>query len=100
MITGNVGVLRELLQLALLEDARHDALHPARKIPRHVGNGFALAQPRHRVIQKDGRAAQAAHAHLESHARAQRRLLQNQRQEAPGQRVPYCSGCALTSAAS
>ena len=76
---------RQFFEAFLRENARHDSLHPARKVPRHVGNRFAIAQTRVGVIQKNGRAAQAAHAHFKCDARAQRRLFKNQRHEAAGQ---------------
>src|SRR5579862_4894659 len=81
----DIGILSELLELPLLEDARNDSMHPARKVSRHIGNGLALTEPRNRLVQKNGRAAQAAHTYFKGYPRAQRRLFQNHSQEASRQ---------------
>ena len=99
-MTGNVRVLREIIERFLRENARDDSVHPAFEIFRDVANGFALAQARQRVVEKHRRAAQAGDADFKSDARAQRGLFENQRQERGRQSaVRYRSGCALISAA-
>ena len=82
----NVRVLGELFERFLREHARHDAVHPALEIFRDVADRFALAQVRERVVEKNGRAAEAGDADFESHARAQRGLFENQRDELAGER--------------
>ena len=56
-------------------------MHPALKVPRDVGNRFALAEARFGVIEKNHRAAHALNANFKRDARAQRRLLKNQREK-------------------
>ena len=77
----NVGIPGEILERFLREHARHDAVHPAFEIFGDVAHRFALAEMRERVVEKHRRAAQAGDADFESHARAQRRLLEYQRQK-------------------
>ena len=77
---------REHFQRLLRKHARHNALHPARKAAPDVGNRFALAQMRVRVVEVNRRAAQAGNAHFKRDPRAQRRLFKNHRQKPPGQR--------------
>src|SRR5271169_1308641 len=91
----NARISGQLVERFLLEYARHDAGDPAFQAFRHVRDGFALAQMRHGVIEKYGRAAQAGDAHFESDARAQRGLFENQREEAAGQRAPVTVGMRL-----
>ena len=83
-MTGMMRVRGELLERFLLEDACHDAVNPAFKALRDVGNGFALAERRDGVVEKHGRAAQASDAHFKSDARAQRWLLEDHREEPAG----------------
>ena len=92
---GNSNVLRHFVEHTLLVNARDDALHPALQVARHVGDGFALAEPRLRVIQKDHEAAHALNADFEGDARAQRRLLKNQRDMLAAKRGSILRGTRL-----
>ena len=92
----NIGVGRELLERFLLENARDDAGDPAFEALGDVRNGFAFAEMRDGVIEKYGRAAQAGNADFESNARAQRRLFENQREEAAGERAAVTVGMRLS----
>ena len=58
--------------------AQHDHVHPALQVPRHVGDGFALAQRRVGLVDEDRVAAHGVDAGLESQARAQAGLLEHQ----------------------
>ena len=74
----DAGELRELLEFAVLEDPRNNAMHPTREVSRHIRDGLALTEARKSLIEKNGRSAQAAHSNLERHTCPQRGLLQNQ----------------------
>src|ERR1019366_7210495 len=73
----NAGMCRQGLECFLRKHARHNPLHPARKTPRDIGNRFALAQMRVRVVEENGRATQARNADLKGDTRAQRRFFKN-----------------------
>src|SRR5271156_6270443 len=88
----NSGVGGQLIERFLLEDARDDAGDPAFQAFRDVRNGFALAQMRDGVIKKYGRTAQACDTDFESDAGAQRRLFEDQREEAAGERAAITVG--------
>ena len=77
---GDGSVPGELRHRRVREGARRDAIHPALEVPRHVFDGLALAQARLGVVEVDGETAHAGHANLKADARAQRRLLKDQRQ--------------------
>src|SRR5882762_6411543 len=77
----NARMRRQGVESLLRKYTRNDSLHPARQAPRDVGNRFALAQPRVRMIQKNCRAAEAHNADFKRDTRAQRRLFKNHRQE-------------------
>ena len=79
LTTGNRDGGGHFFEHALLVDARDDALHPLLKVPRHVGNGFAFAEARLRVVKKHHEAAHALNANFKGDTRAQRRLLKDQR---------------------
>jgi len=62
----------------MAEDARHDSIHPKRKIPRQVRNGFSFAQAAFRLSQEDGPAAKLANGHFKGDARSEGRLFEDQ----------------------
>ena len=82
---------RENFQRLLRKYARHNPVHPARKAAPDIGNRFALAQMRVRVVEENCRAAQARNADFKRDPRAQRRLFKNHRQKPAGQSAS-CSG--------
>ena len=74
----------ELLEDLLRERADDDRIHPALEIARDVGRRLAPAE-RHVGGNQDRIAAQLAHRDLEGHPRAQRRLVEEQRDVASRQ---------------
>ena len=76
----------ELLQQFLRERTDDDAVHPPLEIARDVGDRLALPQ-RHVGLQRHHVAAQFTHGNLEGRARAQRRLVEQQRQMPAVERV-------------
>src|ERR1700732_1718424 len=89
---GNSAVLGELFERFLGKRAPHDALHPALRILGECANGCALAKAHGRVVEENGGAAQACDADFECDTRSQRRLLENEREEASGQRGAIAVG--------
>ena len=85
---GNIRVGSEFFKSFLREDARDDSLHPTLEILGNVADGLALAEAGGSVIEKRGRSAEIGDADLESDARAQRGLLEDQHEDAAGQRGP------------
>ncbi len=77
----NGRMRRQSVQGLLLKYTRDDPVYPARKTPRDIGDRFALAQPRVRMIEQNGRATHAHDAGFERDARAQGRLFKNHREE-------------------
>ena len=75
----NLGVFSHLFEHALFVNARDDALYPAFQVARHVGDRFAFAQARLRVVQEHDEPAHALDAYLERDPGAQGGLLENQR---------------------
>src|SRR5262250_1729948 len=75
-------------------DARHDALDPEGQVARDVRNRLALAQADLAAVQVHGAAAELDEAHLERHARAERRLLEDERARLAGQRRGELPGLA------
>src|ERR1700674_4443513 len=61
--------------------ARNDPVDPARKAPCDISDRFALAQPRIRMVQENGRSAHAHNADFKCDTRAQGRLFKNHRDE-------------------
>src|SRR6266851_8957300 len=56
-------------------------MHPAREAPRNIGNRFAVAKMRIRVVEVNRRAAHAGDADFKRDASAERRFLKNHRQK-------------------
>ena len=83
---GYIRVGGELVESFLREDTRDDSLHPALEILGNVADGLALAQTRGGVIEKRGCATEIGDADLKSDARAQGGLLEDQHEDAAGQR--------------
>ena len=52
---------------------------------RHVGDGLPLAEPHFGLAEIDGVAAELLHRYVEADARAQRRLLEDQRERLAGE---------------
>src|ERR1700704_6074960 len=79
----NVGIGGHFFEHALVIDAGHDALHPAIEVASDIGDGFAGAKRGGSlgVIEKNDRAAHALDADVESDARAERRLFENEGDE-------------------
>jgi hypothetical protein len=78
---------REFLEDVLGKGPDDHAVHPALEVARHVGDRLALAEPCLGVVEEHHVAAHAQDADLEGHARAQRRLLKDQRQKLAAQRA-------------
>src|ERR1700730_14260328 len=68
----NCRMRREDVERVLRKHARHDSMHPARKASPNIGNGFAVAQMRIRMIEINRRAAQTGDANFKGHACAER----------------------------
>ena len=76
----------ERLQPRLRVGADDGAVDPALEVARDVGDRLALAE--HFLARRlDHVAAELAHGDLEGRARAQRRLLEQQREVRPGERL-------------
>src|SRR6266404_8297868 len=75
-------------------DAGDDALHPAIEIAGDIGDGFACAERGGGlgVIEENDRAAHALDADVESDARAERRLFENEGDEFTLQRGSVADG--------
>src|SRR5258708_34696104 len=65
----------------LRKHTRDNSMHPARKAPRNIGNRFAVAKMRIRVVEVNRRAAHAGDADFKRDASAERRFLKNHRQK-------------------
>src|SRR5580698_3322607 len=76
-----VRIFGELAERFLLENARDDAIDPAREAFGHVAYRFAFTQVSDRVIEKNRSATQASDADFERNPGPQRGLFENQRQE-------------------
>ena len=83
---GDGAVFRQLFHAFVAEGAHHDAMAVAGHDPRGVLDG--LAAPELRVVfpQDHGVPAQLRDGHLEAHARARGRLLEDEGQHAAGPR--------------
>jgi hypothetical protein len=86
LITGTVGVPRQLLDLGVREGADHDPVDVARQHARRVGDRLAAAELHVARREEQRVAAQLERARLERHARARRRLHEDHRQRPPGER--------------
>ena len=83
----HAGVLRQIDQRLVGIRPCDDPVHVSAEHPRHVRDRLSLAQAHLALRQVDRVAAQALHADIEADARPQRRLLEEQRQRLPCQRV-------------
>ena len=75
---GDVDAGRHFFQNTLFVNAGDDALHPTLEVAGHVGDGFALAQPRLGVIEENDVTTHALDADLKRDARAQGGLLKDE----------------------
>ena len=75
----------KLFEHLLREGANDDGIHPAFEVARDVGRRLASAE-RYVGGDQNGIRTQLPHCDLEGHARAQRRLVEQQRDLAPGKR--------------
>src|SRR5258705_1781531 len=82
------GVGREPFERRVREHAGRHPVDPPGEVARHVGNRLALAHPDLLRGQVDPGPAELHHRDIEGHAGAQRRLLEDQGQAAPGQGRP------------
>ena len=73
---------RQIIHSLLEECSRHNSGNPAIQIPRHVFQWFADAD---RPVVQNGESAQLLNRQLKGNARAQRRLLKQQRQRLAAQ---------------
>jgi hypothetical protein len=90
---GDGRVLGQLLDDFVGEGANHDALHHAFEVLRDVIDRFALAEIDFGGRKVNGKTTELLDAHVERHARAQRRLLEDHRQRFPLERVAI--GCGM-----
>ena len=81
------GVARELHQRLVIERADHDRIDIARQHARGVGDGLAAAELHLGAGQRDGFAAELAHADVEGDAGAGRRPVEDHGERAPGERA-------------
>ena len=81
----HAGIGRQFLDVVMVKDARLDALHVSREDARHVGHGFALAQPDLGGREIDRVPAQVGHRHVKGDAGAQAGLFKDQGQRLAGQ---------------
>jgi len=72
----------QLHHVIVLEDPRHDSVNIATENARHVGDALAMTEGDLIRPEVDGMAAKVPHTHLEGHASAQRRLLEDHRERA------------------
>ena len=84
---GDGRVLGHLLDDFVGEGANHDALHHAFEVLRDVIDRFAFPEIDFGGREINGETTELLDAHVERHARAQRRLLEDHRQRFPLQRV-------------
>src|SRR5262249_55873019 len=71
----------ELIDRLLLENAQDDGVDIATDDAREIGNALARAEADFAALEKQARAARLRHGRLKTDARAQRRLLENQRHD-------------------
>src|SRR5882724_5139288 len=90
----NVGVGGHFFENALVIYAGYDALHPAVEIASDIGDGFAGAERGGSlgVVEKNYGTAHALDADVKSHARAERRLFENESDEFSLQRGSVADG--------
>ena len=81
------GVLAPAPSALVIERADHDGVDVARQHARGVGDGLAAAELHLLAGQHDRLAAELAHADVERHARARRRLVEDHRQRLAGERL-------------
>ena len=74
-------------QHLVIEGADHDAVDVARQHPGGVGDGLAAPELHLLTGQGDRFTAELAHGDVERHARARRRLVEDHRQGAAGERL-------------
>ena len=79
VITGNIGLSRELQYHLVGTGAGHDGVDEAREVAGHIAD--CLASAHDGVLgQVDGRATELRHAGFERHAGAEARLLEEHRE--------------------
>jgi hypothetical protein len=71
---------RQFGQMAVVEYARHDAVHHTRQHAGDVADRLALTETDLALAEHDRAPAEVLHADIEADARAQRRLLEDHRQ--------------------
>jgi hypothetical protein len=79
------AVPREVEDVLVREDARHDPVHVARQHARRVGDRLAAVQLDVVAAQEQRAPAQLVHPDLERHAGARGRLLEDHRQRLAGE---------------
>lgn len=85
-------VLGQFEQPVVRGGADHDGVDIARQHLGRVGDGLGAAELHLRAGQHDGLAAELAHADVERHARARRRLVEDHRQHLALQRARALAG--------
>ena len=84
-MTGTRRVGGELLDGGVAEDAQHHGIDVLAHDAGEVGDALARAQADLVAAEEDAGAAQLGHGRLEADARAQRRLLEDQAEDAARQ---------------
>ncbi len=86
-MTGMLGMLRHLHHDFVGEGANHDSLHHAFQVLGNVVHRLPLAEADLGRREIERMPAELLHTHVERHARAQRRLLEDHRQRLALQRA-------------
>src|SRR5262245_29866300 len=85
-------VTREIVDGRLRERPGRDDVNPPPEVPGDVSDRLAPPEPDILPREVDGGAAQLRHAHLERHARPERRLLEDEGQRVAGEGRPRLAG--------
>ena len=82
----HVGMVGKLDEVLMLENADDDGVDETRQHARRVGDGLAAAELHFLAGEHHRLAAEFSHGEVKRHARARRRLIEDHRQDLPGER--------------